>query len=207
MLDELFKNKKTIALDKGKIIVYEGHAANKVYRISQGYVKVYTVVGANIQRILFIYQPGDIFPLTTILSGQKVARFFYETLSPTTLQYITPKQLEANLRNNLELGEVILQYTSLLEKQFLERVNNMVSSKDSLSKVKTLLNLLCEKAGSKANLGTIALPLTPSTIASMSGITIKEALQQLEFLESLNIISSNDGIVIDKQKLKKLKTT
>jgi hypothetical protein len=32
-------------------------------------------------------------------------------------------------------------------------------------------------------------------------------LQQLEFLESLNIISSNDGIVIDKQKLKKLKTT
>jgi CRP-like cAMP-binding protein len=207
MLDELFLGKKTITLDKGKIIVYEGHVVNKVYRISQGHVKVYTVVGADIQRILFVYKPGDIFPLTTYLSGQKVARFFYETLSPTTLQYITPKQLETSLKDNLELGEAILHYTSFLDKQFLERVNNMVSSKDPLSKVKTLLSFLCEKTGSKANLETIALPLTPSTIASMSGITTKEASQQLEFLESLNIISSNDGIIIDKQKLKKLKAT
>jgi CRP-like cAMP-binding protein len=204
MLDKIFLGKKTFEVDKGKIIVYESHQVTKIYRIKQGYVKVYTVVGVDRRRIIFIYKPGDVFPLTTYLSGQKVARFFYEALSPTTLQYITPKQLENSLKDNLELGEEILHYTFFLDKEFLGRVNSMVSEQDALSKVKTLLNFLCDRTESKANLVTIDMPISHIDIADMCGITAKESLRQLSALRTLGIIVSGDGCTIDRQKLKKL---
>jgi CRP-like cAMP-binding protein len=204
-LDTLFQTKKCIEVNAGKIIVYEGHQVNKIYRIVSGYVKVYTIVGAHKERILFIYKKNDIFPLTTFLSGHSVARFFYEAVTPTTLQHISPKQLEAKLLNNLMLGEEIVRYTQKLDRKFLERVNDMVSGKSSISKIKSLLFFLAELAEGKDNRVTIALPISPKLVAAMSGMNSQEALRQLRFLKSKDIISISDGLVIDTEKLKKLK--
>jgi CRP-like cAMP-binding protein len=204
-LDSLFENKKIIEAPKGKIIVYEGHNVNKIYRVIQGYVKVYTIAGSNIQRVLFIYKPGDIFPLTTFLSGQSIARFFYEAISQTTMQFVTPKQLESNLKNNLELGEEIIGYTSYLDSQFLERVNSMVSAKSPQSKVKDLLLFICDRNYPKKNIVDIDILFDSNLVASMCGISSKEAEQQINILQFAEIISSSDGLKINTQKLKKFK--
>jgi CRP-like cAMP-binding protein len=157
------------------------------------------------QRTIFIYKPGDIFPLTTFLSSHRVARFFYEALSPTTLQYITPKQLENKLINNLELGEEIIAYTSYLDNQFLERVNSMVSDKRPQSKVKDLLLFICDRNYPKKNTVDIDILIDANLVASMCGISSKEAEQQINILKSADIISSSGGLKINRQKLKKLK--
>jgi CRP-like cAMP-binding protein len=206
-LDALFTDKKIIEAPKGKIIVYEGHSIKKIYRVLNGYVKVYTIAGANKQRILFIYKPGDVFPITTFLSGDSAARFFYEAMTPATLQCITPKQMEGKLLNNLRLGEAIISYTNLLDRQFLSRVNNMVSDKDPLSKVKTLLFFFCERAGSTESMVKINLPLTSRVIASMCGISVKEASVQFDYLKSKGIVTAGSGLTINKQKLQALKTS
>jgi CRP-like cAMP-binding protein len=205
-LSALFSDKKVIEAPKGKIIVYEGHKINKIYQVTSGYVKVYTVVGANTQRILFICKAGDVFPLTTFLSGHDAARFFYETMTLSTLQYVTPKQLEHKLFNNLPLGEEIIGYTNYLDMQFIERVNNMVSSKEPLDKLKSLLIFLCNRAGAKDNIAKLDLPLNSNLIASMCGIPKKEALKQIKLLKSERIIVQNDELNIDIRKLQKLKT-
>jgi CRP-like cAMP-binding protein len=204
-LHNLFLGKKTIEIPKGKIILYEGHEVDKIYRLIKGYVKIYTVAGANVQRIILIYRPGDVFPLATFLSSQGVARFFYESMTPVTLQYITPKQLERKMRGNLPLGEAIISYINSLDHQVVQRVNNMVSNRDPLSKVKLLLLFICERYGSRNNLTKIDLPLTPKTIASMCGIPTKQASQQLKFLKNNNAISTNGSLLINQQKLKALK--
>jgi CRP-like cAMP-binding protein len=204
-LNSLFENKKITEVPDGKIIVYEGYNVNKIYRIAQGYVKVYTIAGSNMQRTIFIYKPGDIFPLTTFLSSHRVARFFYEALSPTILQYITPKQLENKLINNLELGEEIIAYTSYLDNQFLERVNSMVSDKRPQSKVKDLLLFICDRNYPKKNTVDIDILIDANLVASMCGISSKEAEQQINILKSADIISSSGGLKINRQKLKKLK--
>jgi CRP-like cAMP-binding protein len=204
-LTKLFENSKPIEIPKGKIIVFEGHEVNKVYLIKEGYVKVYTVVGANTQRILFIYRPNDVFPLTTILSGHKVARFYYETMTPTTLLHITPRQLEHKLLNNLPLAEEIIGYTSYLDRQFLERVNNMVSNKEAFSKLRSLLFFLCNRTGTNGNFVRLDLPLNSSVLASMSGITTKEAFRLLKLLKTEKVITQNDGFNIDIRKLLKSK--
>jgi CRP-like cAMP-binding protein len=204
-LDSLFEDKKIIEASKGKIIVYEGHNVNKIYRVVQGYVKVYTIARSNVQRMIFIYQPGDIFPLTTFLSSHRVARFFYEALSPATLQYITPKQLENKLMNNLELGEEIIGYTSYLDSQFLERVNSMVSGKSPQSKVKDLLLFICDRNYPKKNIVDIDILLDSNLVASMCGISSREAELQINILKTADIISNSGGIKINPQKLKKFK--
>jgi CRP-like cAMP-binding protein len=204
-LDSLFENKKIIEAPKGKIIVYEGHNVNKIYRVIQGYVKVYTIAGSSMHRMIFIYKPGDIFPLTTFLSSHRVARFFYEALSPTILQCITPKQLENKLINNLELGEEIIAYTSYLDNQFLERVNSMVSDKRPQSKVKDLLLFICDRNYPKKNIVDIDILFDSNLVASMCGISSKEAEQQINILQFAEIISSSGGLKINTQKLKKFK--
>jgi CRP-like cAMP-binding protein len=205
-LSALFSDKKVIEVPKGKIIVYEGHKINKIYQVTSGYVKVYAVAGANTQRILFICKAGDVFPLTTFLSGQNVARFFYEAMTPATLQYITPKQLEHKLLNNLPLGEEIIAYTNYLDRQFIQQVNNMVSSKEPLDKLKSLLLFLCNRVESEDKIVKLNLPLSSKVFASMCGISTKEALKQVKYLKSLEIIVQNDGLNINVRKLQKLKT-
>jgi CRP-like cAMP-binding protein len=203
-LQSLFQTRKKIEIPKGKIIVYEGYRVNKIYRIVSGYIKVYTVTNTGVQKILFIYKAGDVFPLATFLSSQKVARFFYEAMTPVTLQYITPIQLENKVRNNLPLGEEIIGYISDLDKQFLQRVNNMVSSKDPLSKLRSLLLFICERYNSNKNLLEIDLPLTPRVIGNMCGITTKQATQQLEFLKTKKIITIGRRIIVNRKKLEAL---
>jgi CRP-like cAMP-binding protein len=205
-LSALFSDKKVTEVPNGKIIVYEGHKINKIYQVTSGYVKVYTVVGANTQRILFICKAGDVFPLTTFLSGHDAARFFYEAMTPATLQYITPKQLEHKLLNNLPLGEEIIGYTNYLDRQFLERVNNMVSSNEPLVKIKSLLLFLCNRSGANGNKVILDVPLNSKLFASMCGISTKEALKQVRYLKSEKIIVQNDELNVDMRKLQKLKT-
>jgi CRP-like cAMP-binding protein len=205
ILNSLFHNKKMLEVAKEKIIVFEGHSVNKIYRVVQGYVMVYTIAGANTKRVLFIYMPGDIFPLTTFLSGHSVARFFYEAIAPTTLQSITSKQLENKLLNNLELGEEIIAYSQYLDGLFLRRVNSMVSSKSPQIKVKDLLLFICDRAYTRKNIVDAEPLLNENLIASMCGISSKEALRQISNLKTANIISSSGGLKINRQKLKKFK--
>jgi len=201
-LEVLFRNKKLVEVPDGKIVVYEGHEVNKIYRVNSGYIKVYTVTGAGTQRILFMYKSGDVFPLTTFLSGQSVTRFFYESLTPTTLQSITPRQLENKLRNNLQLGEEIIRYTSYLDRQFLDRINNIVSNKDPRAKINAALFFLCNRISSRSNMIHINFPVNAKFIASMCGVSSKEASKQIKLLKSEGIITLNDGVIIDKKALK-----
>ena len=201
----LFENKKNLALPKGKIIIYEGHKINKIYYVASGYIKVYAIAGANVQRILFIYKPGDIFPLTTFLSGSPVARFFYESMTDASLQYITPIQFENKLKNNLELGEELIRYTSNLDEKFIQRINSMVSEHSPLSKVRSVLLFICERAGSGDHMSKLHVPLPKRTIASMCGMNTSEVSKQLNFLKSKKIIFISNGIIVDKQKLERLR--
>jgi CRP-like cAMP-binding protein len=203
-LNDLFKNKRIIEVPKSRIVVYEGHDVNRIYRIVSGFIKVYTIAGANAQRVVFIYKPGDIFPLTTFLSGESVTRFFYETMTPASVQYITPKQLENKLKGNLQLGIEMIGYTGYLDRLFLDRVNSMVSTKDPLSKIKALLQSFCDRLSTRGSIVTLDIPLSHRIIASMCGISVQEAIKQMRFLKSERVIFSDDGVKIDRQKLKKL---
>jgi CRP-like cAMP-binding protein len=206
ILQELFTDKRLVSVAKGKVIVFEGHNINHIYLIASGYVKVYTIAGANLQRIPYIYKSGDIFPLTTFLSGSTIARFFYEAMTPVQVQAITSRQLENKVKDNLELGEELIRYTTRMDEQFIGRVNELISTDKPLVKIKNLLMFLVRKENTRKSIVTLDFSLTFQEIASMCGISQQEAIAQLRRLKSHGVISYSGRLTIDVEKLLSLKT-
>jgi CRP-like cAMP-binding protein len=145
----LFKDSKLLNIPQGKIVIYEGHEVNKVYYIVSGYIKVYAIVGANIQRVPFIYRSGDIFPLTTFLADVGVARFFYEAMTDVKVYCITTKHLEKKLIGNLGLAEDLIRFSDKTDEQFVQRVNDLISIGNPRAKVKNLLLFLTQAENSR----------------------------------------------------------
>jgi CRP-like cAMP-binding protein len=196
---KLFKGQVTKNLPKGDILIYEADQVKRIYYILDGYIKVYTVVNTGVQRIIYIYKPGDVLPLTTYLSGSHIARFFYECLTPATIRCMSIKKFDEKVLGNYELGEALVQYTTSIDRQFLRRVNDMVSNGDNLSKLMSLLNFLYQKFGADKSLPTINLPLTTKDIASMSGLNQEETINLLRRFESRGVNFSASGLIIDKR--------
>jgi CRP/FNR family cyclic AMP-dependent transcriptional regulator len=203
-IQNLFKGARARNIPKGKIVIYEGHAVDKIYYILSGYVKVYTIVGTATQRIPFVYQAGDVFPLTTFLSGGGIARFFYEAMTPVRALCVTSKKLESKIIGNLELAEELIGHTSAIDEQFIRRVNDLVGVKDPLSKVKNLLIFLSGKEGPTSTSVQLDLHLSARDVANMCGISREEAMRQLNFLKSHEIISTSGSITINTEKLHSL---
>jgi CRP-like cAMP-binding protein len=202
----LFKDSKLLNIPQSKIVIYEGHEVNKVYYIVSGYIKVYAIVGANIQRVPFIYRSGDIFPLTTFLADVGVARFFYEAMTDVKVYCITPKHLEKKLIGNLELAEDLIKFSDKTDKQFVQRVNDLISIGNPRAKVKNLLLFLAQAENSREPHIALEIKLSAKDIAGLCGISREEALKQLKFLKSSAIIANSGNTVIDRQKLLTLKT-
>jgi CRP-like cAMP-binding protein len=205
-LKKLFKNQRIKSFSKGNILIYEGDQVKKIYYIISGFVKVYTVVNTNEQRIIYIYKPGDIFPLTTYLSGSHTARFFYESMNPATMRCISIKKFEQKVEGNYELGEALVQYTNNIDKQFLRRVNDIVSRGDDLSKVISLLNFLYQKFGTDQSQTNIILPLTPMELSCMCSLSRDETLKQLRKFKTAGVNYNSSSIIIDTAAFRKLKS-
>jgi CRP-like cAMP-binding protein len=198
----LFAECKIQPITKGKILIYEGDRVNKIYYIVSGYIKVYMLINSGEQRIVFIYKPGDVFPLTTYLAGSGTARFFYESISPVEVQILSAKQFEKKVKGNIKIGENLIQYTTNIDRLFLQRVNDMVTNSSSLSKVLSLLNFLMVKFGKGKDEVHINLPLTLKDIANMCGLNREEVAKQLVYLKNKGVVYSSNSFVINKAKLK-----
>lgn len=166
---------------------------------------MYTFVNTGAQRIVFIYKPGDVFPLTTYLSGSNIARFFYETIAPVEVKMLHSKQLEKKLQDNLDMGELLIEYTTTIDQQFIKRVNDMVSNTSPLDKVITLLSFLMNKFGTGKEEVHIDLPVTLKDIANMCGLEREEAAKQLVLLKDNGVTCHSHSFVINASQLKKFK--
>jgi CRP-like cAMP-binding protein len=208
LLINLFEGCKIKGIPKNTRLIYEGDEIKNIYNVVSGYIKVYTVVNSKAQRIIFIYQPGDVFPLTTYLSGSNIARFFYESMGSVQIRAISAKKFEKKIEGNHQLGEVLIKYTTAIDRQFLRRVNDMVADTNALHKVISLLNFLMEKFGHGKELVHVSLPLTLKDIANMCGLEREEIAKQLVYLKdkgvTYGVTYSSHSFVIDKAKLKEL---
>lgn len=205
-LKDLFDGRKVKNLPKGKTIVYEGDLVDKIYYIVDGYIKVYAFVNSGVQRIVYIYKKGDVFPLTTYLSGSDVARFFYETITPAQVIELSSVRLEKKIKDDLLMGELLVRYTTDIDRQFIKRVNDIISSDPPLAKTVSCLKFLANWVGQGKSQIRIDLPLDAKGIAALSGLSTSDASAQMAYLKAKGVVAKTGSLVIDKNKLKELKT-
>ena len=189
---------------KGKILIYEGDAVNKLYYIQEGYVKVYNILDSGSEHIIFVYGPGDIFPFTSYLSGSGTARYFYECMTDAKLQVMSIKDFEDRIRGNVQAGEALITYTSNVGLQFIQRID-VLSVNDARRKVIALLAFLIHKTGSQDEHPRLNIPLTTQDIADMCGLTRETTSLQMGRLRKDGIITGSRHLIINTVRFSKLK--
>ena len=202
-MEDIFREARQRRLSKGQILIYEGDPISNLFRIMEGYVKVYNIQSDGAARIIFIYSPNDMFPLTTFLSGVGIGRYFYECMTDVNLQIIPQARFQELLRGNLNAGEEFIHYTMDISQQFLERISAL-SSNSAHRKVVSLLHYLVERAGTELDAGAskLKIPLTSQDIADLCGLSRETVTIQLSKLKKSGVISGTRFLTIDTSKLK-----
>jgi CRP/FNR family transcriptional regulator len=203
-MENLFIKLPARKFRKGQILIYEGDPVKNIYYLQSGYVKVSNILHNGSQRTIIIYKPGEAFPLTSFLSGEGIARFFYECMTDVEVRTRPQSDFQEMIKGNLEIGEELIAYTNMLSEQFIERIETL-SAQSSRSKVVSLLGYLAKKSGVATD-GKIkiSIPLTSQEIADMCSLTRETASLQLIKLKREGLLSGRRFLVIDKAKLKKL---
>lgn len=203
-MERLFKDLPVRKLSKSQIIIYEGDSINNIFWLASGYVKVSNILVDGTQRTIFIYAPGDAFPLTSFLSGAGVARYFYECMSDVEIKVMPQAEFQRLIKGNLAIGEELIAYTYRLNMQFVDRIETL-SARSARHKVAALLKYLAERVGAEHG-GKIRLEisLTTQEIANMCGLTRETTSVQLIKLKKAGIIDGRRHLIIDRQKIMKL---
>lgn len=203
-MDDLFTKLPIRKFRKGQILIYEGDIIRNIYYIETGYVKVSNILHNGSQRTIIIYKPGEAFPLTSFLSGEGVARFFYECMTDVEVRSRPQADFQKLIKGNLQVGEELILYTNKMSEQYVERIETL-SAQSARSKVVSLLGYLAKKTGA-ANNGKVKInvPLTTQDIADMCSLTRETASLQLIKLKKEGLLSGRRFLIIDKAKLKKL---
>lgn len=204
-ISDLFESSTTRSYRKKHVIIYEGDPVSTIFYIKSGYVKVYNILNDGTERIIFIYGPGDVFPLSTYLSGSRAIRYFYVGLSDVKLLTLPSEQLERKIRNDIAVGETLVNYTVLINLQFLERIE-ILSVNDARRKVVALLAFLVIKIGTKSPISRLSIYLTHQELSEMCGLTRESTSIQLEKLRKEGVLLGKRATDINVTKLEALKS-
>lgn len=201
---DLFDGGRVKRYPKGQIIFYEGEAIKDLYYLDKGYVKVYNIMPTGTERTIFLYGPGDAFPMTSHLSGVGVVRYFYECLTDVKVLMIKPETLNKNVQGSIKTGEILIKYTSSVNVRFAQRVD-LLSVNDARRKIISVLAILVKRTGSAGKLSKIAVRLTHQDVADMCGLTRETASIQLERLRKEGVLTNTKMSVVNTVKLNRLK--
>ena len=203
-MEEIFENLPSRKLNKGQILIYEGDAIRNIYLLISGYVKVFSIHINGTQRTIIIYAPSEVFPLVSFLSGQGIARYFYECMTDVELKVIPQQDFRKKIAGNLELGEKLITYSYEMSNLFVERIE-ILSAHSARQKVAALLNYLAARTGEEsAGRTRLKLPLTSQDIADMCGLTRETASMQLQKMKQEGLVSGRRNLSIDNKKLAKI---
>lgn len=203
-MEGIFKDLPTRKLGRGQVLIYEGDPVDHIYLLASGFVKVYNLTLDGGQRTIFLYAPGDMFPLTSFLSGAGVARYFYECMTDAEVKMMPQDRFLKIIKGDMDMGEQLITYTYRLNNLFAERIE-ILTAKSARHKVASLLAYLADRAGiPEKNMIKLSLPLTSQTIADMCSLTRETASLQLQRLRKEGFVQGGRHISVNLPKLQKL---
>ena len=203
-MEQLFQDSPTRSFRKGQILIYEGDNLEDIYYVDNGFVKAFDIRSSGDPRTIAIFTTGDAFPLSSILAGPGTSRYFYECMTDTKCQVLTKAKFQQRVRNNLEIGEMLIKDTSKLNQELIERIE-ILSAQSAHHKVVALLSYLAGKTGAKKG-GKLQLqiPLTTQDIAELCSLTRETTSVQLIQLKKAGVIAGRRHLIVDPAKLTKL---
>lgn len=191
----------------GQIIYMKGDSANELFRISKGWVRVFSNRSDGREIILLLYEPGDCFGGASLIDG---------VVRPQTAEALTDVELEVLDRNSLlsvrsqcrsfddallkllarEIGFIGTRYAHASLSPLSVRIANRILS---------AAPLFCSK---NADSGHLTFPLSQSELASMVGASRQSVNKVLRHFQAEKLLRIEYGnlLVLDLEGLRERAT-
>lgn len=203
-LVQAFNNGKERHYPANQIILYQGEKSYDVFRVVEGFIKVYDIDTQGNEKVVLVLGKGNIFPILPTMDSKNNDRYFYESLTNTNLEAISRTGFRSRISKDSEFALSVLSYFTHLIDDLFARIA-CIEATNSKHKVAQVLAYLVQHHGGikNNNLRTIKVPLTHQLIADMAGIVRETASLQLKELENEQIVrkDSEHRFQVHEQKL------
>ena len=185
---------KTVAtFRKNQAVFLQGDAADKVFYIQKGSVKVVVVSEQGKEAIVGILEPGQFFG-EGCLNGQQFRLSTTTALEDCVITAITKTAMLAALHDDPRISEIFMSYllkrNSRIEADLVDQLFN--SSEKRLAR----LLLLLANFGKEGSLKPIKVHVSQETLAEMIGTTRSRVSFFMNRFRKLGLISYNGEIEV-----------
>jgi CRP-like cAMP-binding protein len=190
-LQSLGESKTLLKLKKNKVIYSQGDAAETVYYIHTGRVKLNVVSKHGKEAVVAILEPGQFFG-EGCLNGETPRIATTRTISDATISAIGRPTMLAALRDNRKFSEYfitwLLNRNNRIEEDLIDQLFN--SSERRLAR----LLLLLAHFGKDGGMQPIDIEIDQGTLAEMIGTTRSRVSFFMNKFRKLGFISYNGKI-------------
>lgn len=200
-LDRLAERAVERNYKKGQLVFHQGDAADALYVVEQGLVKVFVTSEEGDEMVLVTIRPPDVFGELAIVDGGDRSASA-ETLEPTVLLSLTRGVFLEVLQENPTMTDHLLRSLGAVLRRLTEQAADLVFL-DLHGRVAKLLLGLADDRGEKTD-GEIALDLhlTQTDLASMVGGSRQSVNQILRSFERRGYLDlQGKKIVLKKPEL------
>lgn len=191
-------------LERDQFIFLEGDAAEFVYIVFEGKVKIVKQAPSGREMILEVFAPGDVFGGATLLLPRHPATAV--SMEPGVLLCLPRLDYHALLKR---FPPMAFQIIELLRQRLGEahQVIRGLAAERVETRVARLLFKLADKTGVPGDGGTrLGLQLTRQDIADMVGCTLETAIRILSCWQKEGLIKTQEGVItiLNRQELGRL---
>jgi CRP-like cAMP-binding protein len=182
----------------GEMILFEGEAAEALYFIVSGAVKIFKTSAEGKEQILAVARPGESFSDVPIFNGG-LNPASAQAMGPVVLYGLGKNDLEVILRTYPQLALNTIRVMASRMRQLLSLVEDL-SFRHVIGRV---ARILLEYAGEEAAQGT---RLTQRDMAAMAGTAREVVSRSLKTLEEKGIIAMERHriVIADKEALNRM---
>lgn len=203
-LEEIVKEINHKVYKKRDVIFSEGNAADSLYFVNEGKIKLYKYNKEGKEQILHILSDGDFFGELDLFTNAEY-KFNAEAIENTKVCALTKEKFKIIVTQNPEIAIKMLQ--NIGERlAVIENLAQNLSTNDVDARIAYLLINLMDKYSEVVNgFKTIKLPISREDMANYIGVTretISRKLKKLEYNEIIKIEGTKKIIVLDEQSLR-----
>jgi len=171
----------TMEFPRNGEIYGEGEAADYIYKVICGAVRVYKVLDDGRRQINAFYLPGDVFGL----EASQNYPFSAEAVTPSSVLVVKRSSLVALAARQSEVANELWSLTA----RELEHMQNLMITLGRKNAHERVAAFLLEMAGRTPDRQTIELPMSRQDIADYLGLTIETVSRTFTQLENESAIS------------------
>jgi CRP/FNR family transcriptional regulator len=200
-IQELFLEQR---LARDQVIFLEGDAAEYVYIVCEGKVKIVKQAPGGREMILEVFAPTDVFGGATLLLPRHPATAV--SMEPGTLLRLPRLEYLALLKRFPPMALQIIELLRQRLSEAHEAIRGLAAERVEI-RVARLLFKLADKTGVPGNGGTrLGLQLTRQDVADMVGCTLETAIRVLSRWQKEGHIKTQEGVItiLKRQELGRL---